>query len=81
MRRHPCDPECASLAHRRTVDPAVLEEALSTLCLLSHRSFGGASEFHHSGEESLEGFDGSLFAYPEKAGDAQIDLIDQGEYL
>ena len=33
----------------------------------------------HSGEESLEGFDGSLFAYPEKAGDAQIDLIDQGE--
>src|SRR6266849_1921115 len=33
----------------------------------------------HSGEESLEGFDGSLFAYPEKAGNAQIDLIDQGE--
>jgi len=35
----------------------------------------------HSGEESLEGFDGSLFAYPEKAGNAQIDLVDQGEYL
>jgi len=33
----------------------------------------------HSGEESLEGFDGSFFAYPEKAGDAQIDLVDQGE--
>ncbi len=30
----------------------------------------------HSGEESLEGFDGSLFAYPEKAGNAQIDLVD-----
>jgi hypothetical protein len=25
------------LAHRRTVHPAVLEEAISTLCLLSHR--------------------------------------------
>jgi hypothetical protein len=33
----------------------------------------------HSGEESLEGFDGSFFAYPEKAGHAQIDLVDQGE--
>ena len=33
----------------------------------------------HRGEESLEGFDGSLFAYPEKAGNAQIDLVDQGE--
>src|SRR3984893_18347517 len=33
----------------------------------------------HSGEESLEGFDGSLFAYPEKAGNAQIDLVDQSE--
>jgi len=33
----------------------------------------------HCGEESLEGFDGSLFAYPEKAGNAQIDLVDQGE--
>jgi hypothetical protein len=29
------------LAHRRTVDPAVLEEALSTLCLLSHRRYEG----------------------------------------
>jgi len=27
----------------------------------------------------LEGFDGSLFAYPKKAGNAQIDLVDQGE--
>src|SRR5437899_7664908 len=35
--------------------------------------------FAHSGEESLEGFDGSLFAYPEKAGNAQIDLVDEGE--
>src|SRR5258708_6824228 len=33
----------------------------------------------HSGEESLEGFDGSLLAYPEKAGNAQIDLVDEGE--
>src|SRR6185436_7806589 len=33
----------------------------------------------HGGEESLERFDGSLLAYPEKAGDAQIDLVDQGE--
>src|ERR1043166_2134616 len=29
--------------------------------------------------ESFQGFDGSFFAYPEEAGDAQIDLIDQGE--
>jgi hypothetical protein len=29
------------LAHRRTVDPGVLEEALSTLCLLSHRRYEG----------------------------------------
>jgi hypothetical protein len=35
----------------------------------------------HGGEESLEGFDGSLFAYPEKAGDADIDLVDQREVL
>ena len=27
----------------------------------------------------MEGFDGSLFAYPEKAGNAQINLVDQGE--
>jgi hypothetical protein len=33
----------------------------------------------HSGEESLEGFDGSLFANPEKTGNAEIDLVDQGE--
>src|SRR5437899_3344134 len=33
----------------------------------------------HGGEEPLEGFDGSLFAYPEKAGNAQINLVDQGE--
>src|ERR1051326_6424507 len=33
----------------------------------------------HSGEESLEGFDGSLFAYPKKAGNAQINLVDQGK--
>ena len=32
----------------------------------------------HGGEEPLEGFDGSLFAYPEKAGNAQINLVDQG---
>lgn len=29
------------LAHRRTVVPAVLEEAISTLCLLSHRRYEG----------------------------------------
>jgi hypothetical protein len=29
------------LAHRRTVDPAILEEAISTLCLLSHRRYEG----------------------------------------
>jgi hypothetical protein len=29
------------LAHRRTVDPGVLEEAISTLCLLSHRRYEG----------------------------------------
>jgi len=29
------------LAHRRTVDPAVLEEAISTLCLLSYRRYEG----------------------------------------
>jgi hypothetical protein len=29
------------LAHRRTVEPAVLEEAISTLCLLSHRRYEG----------------------------------------
>jgi hypothetical protein len=29
------------LAHRRTVDPAVLEGAISTLCLLSHRRYEG----------------------------------------
>ena len=33
----------------------------------------------HGGEESLEGLDGPLFAYPEQAGDTQIDLVDQGE--
>src|SRR4029077_8998520 len=33
----------------------------------------------HSGEESLEGFDGSFFAYPEKAGHAQINLVDEGK--
>src|SRR3982751_3587588 len=33
----------------------------------------------HSGEASLEGFDGSFFAYPEKAGHAQVDLVDGGE--
>ena len=35
----------------------------------------------HGGEESLERFDGSLLAYPEKAGNTQIDLVDQGEVL
>jgi DisA bacterial checkpoint controller nucleotide-binding len=29
------------LAHRRTVHPAVLKEAISTLCLLSHRRYEG----------------------------------------
>src|SRR6266478_9117987 len=35
----------------------------------------------HGGEESLKGLDGSLFAYPEKAGDADIDLVDQRQVL
>jgi hypothetical protein len=29
----------------------------------------------------LKGLDGSLFAYPEKAGDADIDLVDQRQVL
>lgn len=29
------------LAHRKTVEPSVLEEAISTLCLLSHRRYEG----------------------------------------
>jgi hypothetical protein len=29
------------LAHRRTVDPSVLETAIATLCLLSHRRYEG----------------------------------------
>ena len=35
----------------------------------------------HGGEESLKGFDGSLFAYPENAGDTDIDLVDNFRYL
>src|SRR5215468_5673813 len=31
----------------------------------------------HGGEESLKGFDGAFLAYPEQAGHADIDLIDQ----
>src|SRR5258708_34433508 len=31
----------------------------------------------HGSEESLKGFDGSLFADPEEAGDTYIDLVDQ----
>jgi hypothetical protein len=48
----------------------------------------GADEYHfgkyalaHGSEESLEKFDGSLFADPEKAGDADIDLVDQRQVL
>jgi len=35
----------------------------------------------HGGEESLKGFDGSLFAYPEKAVNADRDLVDQRQVL
>ena len=35
--------------------------------------------FADDGEESLEGFDGSFLADPEQAGDAQVDLVDQGQ--
>jgi len=35
----------------------------------------------HGDEGSLKGFDGSLFAHPEKAGDADIDLVDQCQVL
>jgi hypothetical protein len=35
----------------------------------------------HCSEESLERFDGSLFAYPEQTGDADIDLIGQRQVL
>jgi hypothetical protein len=31
----------------------------------------------HGSEESLKGFDGSFLAYPEQAGDAEVDLINQ----
>ena len=35
----------------------------------------------HGGEESLEGFEGSLLTHPEQAGDADIDLVDQRQVL
>src|SRR5262245_19869047 len=35
----------------------------------------------HGGEESLEGFSGSFSAYPQQAGDADVDLVDQGQVL
>jgi hypothetical protein len=35
----------------------------------------------HRGEEPLEGLDGSLFADPEQAGDAYINLINQRQVL
>ena len=41
----------------------------------------GNNVLAHGGEESLEGFDGSLFAYPEQAGDADINLVDQRQVL
>jgi hypothetical protein len=39
----------------------------------------GDDLFAHGGEEPLEGFDGSFLAHPEQTGDANIDLIDQGQ--
>ena len=33
------------------------------------------------GEESLKGFDGSFFAHPKQAGDAEIDLVNQRQVL
>src|SRR5215469_13624416 len=35
----------------------------------------------HGGEEFLEGFDGSFSPDPEQAGDADVDLVDQGQVL
>jgi hypothetical protein len=35
----------------------------------------------HGGEESLKGLDGSPFAHPEQTGDAEIDLLHQGQIL
>ena len=35
----------------------------------------------NGGEEPLEGFDGSFSPDPEQAGDADVDLIDQGQVL
>jgi hypothetical protein len=37
--------------------------------------------FAYRGEESLEGFDGSLLPDPKQACNAEIDLIDQREVL
>src|SRR5258707_8680059 len=35
----------------------------------------------HGRKESLEGLDGPFLAHPEQTGDANIDLVDQGQIL
>jgi hypothetical protein len=35
----------------------------------------------HGGEEPLKGFDGPFLAHSAQAGDADVDLIDQGQVL
>src|ERR1700730_18981739 len=69
----------------RTMNFQRTANSVLTVCLTSGGRFRtdeydfGNYVLAHSGEESLEGFDGSLFAYPKKAGNAQINLVDQGE--
>ena len=35
----------------------------------------------HGSKEALEGLDGPFLSHPEQSGDADIDLVDQGEVL
>src|ERR1700691_3072588 len=39
----------------------------------------GGDFFPYGGKESLKGLDGSLFPDPQQTGDAEIDLINQGQ--
>ena len=41
----------------------------------------GGDFFAYRGEESLKGFDRSLLPDPKQTGDAEIDLINQGQVL
>jgi hypothetical protein len=57
------------------ISPEFLEQALPFALPLEMNFLA------HGAEESLEGFDGSFSAYPEQAGDADVDLVDQGQVL